>query len=323
MPAPQKLPSGGCDAMTQHLRAIGRIPLLTPDEEISLARSVQTGRRLLELAEEMKLRAGGLEPSPEAWAVEAGLTVRHLQRQLRLAERAQQRMVTANLRLVVSVARKYTFRQLELEDLIQEGTLGLIRAVERFDPSRGYKLSTYAYWWIREGITRALADKSRTIRLPVHVGDALSKLRKAQQSLWQELGRAPSVAELADATGLKPLDIRETLFRAQQPVSLDAGLAGHDDSNLLDLQACGAPLPDDRLSRQLLSHDLEELLMRLPDREAELLRLRYGINRPEPMTLSAAARSMGVTRDTARGIERRAVAAVKDLSQRVIDYLEA
>ncbi len=323
MPAPQKLPSGGCDAISQHLRAIGRVPLLTPDEEISLGRAVQSGRRLLELAEEMKMRAGDVAPSLEAWALEAGLDVRHLRRRLRLAERAQARMVTANLRLVVSVARKYAYRQLELEDLIQEGTLGLIRAVERFDPTRGYKLSTYAYWWIREGISRALTDKGRTIRLPVHVGETLSRLRRAQHSLWQQLGRAPSVEELAQATDLKPLDIRETLFRAQQPVSLDAGLAGYDDGNLMDLQRCGAPLPDDRLSRELLSHDLEQLLQQLPDREAELLRLRYGINRPAPMTLSAAARDMGVTRDTARGIERRAVAAVKDLSERVIDYLEA
>jgi RNA polymerase nonessential primary-like sigma factor len=323
MPAPQTLSRSSCDALSQHLRNIARIPLLSHEEEITLARSVQALHQLEDVAEELSLRAGGVAPSLELWAAEAGLTPTQLQQRRRRGQRARQRMVAANLRLVVTIARKYASRQLELEDLIQEGNLGLIKAVERFDPSRGYKFSTYAYWWIREGITRAIADKSRTIRLPVHVGENLSKLRKAQQSLWQRLGRTPSLDELAEESGLKALDIQETLFRAQQPLSLDGAQHDDSDSSLMERIRCGATSPDERLTRHLMGTDLEQLLEDLPSQEAELLRLRYGINQPAPMTLSAVARSMGVTRDTARGIERRAVAAVRERSKRVLDYLEA
>jgi len=323
MPAPQTLTRSSCDALSQHLRAIGRIPLLTSAEEITLGKAVQALRALEEVAEELTLRAGGTPPSLDTWAAEAGLTPQQLRRRRRMGQRARERMVAANLRLVVTIARKYASRQLELDDLIQEGNLGLIKAVERFDPTRGYKFSTYAYWWIREGINRDIADKRRTIRLTEHVGESLGKLRKAQQTLWQRLGRTPSIEELAEESGLKPLDIQETLFRAQQPVSLDAGQSHDGSSTLMDRIRCAGVAPDERLTSHLLSHDLESLLEDLPREEAELLRLRYGINQEAPMTLSAVARSMGVTRDTARGIERRAVAAVRERSRRVFDYLEA
>jgi len=323
MPAPQKLHRGNCDALSSYMQALSQIPLLTHEEEITLGRSVQTLCRLEDTAEELKLRAGGAEPNLELWAAESGLTTVQLQRKLRQGRRARHRMVSANLRLVIVIARKYANHQLQLEDLIQEGNLGLIKAVDRFDPSRGYKFSTYAYWWIREGISRALGNKANTIRLPVHVGEQLSKLRQAQRQLWQQQGRAPSVEELSDYTGLKPLDIREILFRAKQPLSLDAASNVDDDDSLMDRISCGAPRPEERLRNQLLTYDLEEILQELPVQEAELLRLRYGINGQEPMNLSAVARNLGVTRDTARGIERRAVAAIRNRSAKVIDYLKA
>jgi RNA polymerase nonessential primary-like sigma factor len=306
------------------MRAIGRIPLLTAEEEISLSRLVQAGRQLREVAEEMKLRAGGSAPSAEAWALEAGISLRELRRVLRQASQARSRMVTANLRLVVSMARRSAHRPADLEDLIQDGTIGLIRAVERFDPSRGYRFSTYAVWWIRDGIGRAMVNRGRTIRLPSTMVQQLQKLRQTQQRLAQELGRDPGLAELADATGLSPLDIREVLFRAQEPLSLDGHQGGEADLCLLDTLACQASRPQEKVTAALMRQDIEELLDELPAREAELLRLRYGLQASEePLSLSAAARQMGITRDTARGLERRANASIRRLSSRVVDYLEA
>jgi RNA polymerase nonessential primary-like sigma factor len=293
--AEHRTPSG--DGIQAYLRRIAAIPLLTPDEEVHLGTIV---------------RRWQLSPSPTPT-------------ELRSGRRAMDRMVKANLRLVVSVCR-YQLREpagVDLMDLVQAGNIGLIRAVELFDPSRGYRFSTYAYWWIREGISRAICDRSRSIRLPAQVNENLGKLRRAQQELLQRLGHTPSLEDLAEATGLKPLDIRELLFRAQQPLSLDATPVGESDGNLMDKVRCESLSPDDRLAVRSLRDDLEALLGSLPDPESELLRLRYGIQRPEPMSLSAVARQMGVTRDTARGIERRAVAAVRDQCRGVEAYLGA
>jgi RNA polymerase nonessential primary-like sigma factor len=302
---------------------MGRIPLLTAEDEITLARLVQTGRQAQDVAEEMKLRAGGVEPSLQAWALEAGLSVGQLRRRLRLANQARSRMVLANLRLVVSIAKRYQHRPIDLEDLIQEGTIGLIRAVERFDPSRGYRFSTYAAWWIRDGIGSALVAKGRTIRLPATMVDQLQKLRQVQQTLGHQLGRDPNLAELAAATGLKPLDIREALFRAQEPLSLDGHHPHDQELRLLDSLACQLSRPHEQVTSTLMRQDIQRLLAQLPPQEAELLRLRYGIGESEPLSLSAAARQMGITRDMARGLERRATASIRRLSGEYLDYLEA
>jgi|UniRef100_UPI00404A0A9A RNA polymerase nonessential primary-like sigma factor len=324
MPSPQELRSSHPSRTTpsQQLPGRGSTALLSAEEEITLARAVQSGRWLMEIAEDMTLRSGGQAPSDAAWALEAGLQIRQLQRQLHLAERAKGRMVTANLRLVASLARKQAHRPLDLDDLIQEGTLGLIRAVQRFDPTRGYRFSTYATWWIREGMGRALTEQSRCIRLPAHMHERLHRLRSTQHQLAQQLGREPSLQDLATATGLKALDIREVLFRAQEPLSLESHSGQHDAFNLMDTLPCQARPPQELITADLLRQDILEILEELPGNEAELLRLRYGIAAGEPLSLSATARQMGITRDTARGLERRAVAAIKNLSQRFVDYLE-
>lgn len=323
MPAPQKRPQGRCDALSLHMRTIARMPLLTASEEIALARLVQKGCQLLEVKEELAIRAGGTAPSQQAWALEAGLTARQLQRCLHRAERARSRMVVANLRLVISMARRYQHRPADLEDLIQEGTIGLIKAVERFDPSRGYRFSTYATWWIRDGIGSALINRGRTIRLPATMVNQLQRIRQCQQSLGQQLGRDPSLAELAEATGLMALDIREVMFRAQEPLSLDAQHGSDGDLRLQDTLACRSTNPQDRVTISLMQQDIERLLNDLPDLEATLLRFRYGLTAEQPLSLSATARRMGITRDSARGLERRANAAIRQLSDDFVDYLEA
>ncbi len=323
MPAPQKRPQGSCDALSPNMRAIARTPLLSAAEEISLARQVQKGRQLLEVKEEITIRSGGTAPCQEVWALEAGVMQRQLLRCLRRAERARSRMVLANLRLVISLARRYPHRPGELEDLIQEGTIGLIKAVERFDPSRGYRFSTYATWWIREGIGSALIHRSRTIRLPSTMVDQLHRLRQCQQRLGQQIGRDPSLAELAEASGLNPLDIREVLFRAQEPLSLDAQSGCGNEQKLMETLACRSSNPQDQLATAFLQQDVAGLLKDLADAEASLLRFRYGLDAEKPLSLSATARRMGISRDSARGLERRATAAIRQLSRDHLAYLEA
>ncbi len=317
----QSMDKSSADALNRHLRAIGRIPLLNAAEEISLARRVQRGRALEAIAEELEMRAGGKAPSLEAWALEAGLSPQELRRQLNASARAKQRMVTANLRLVVSVAKRYANRFLELEDVIQEGNMGLIKAVDRYDPTRGYKFSTYAFWWIRESITRGLAKRGRAIRLPAHMIEMLNRLRKSQQMLYQDLGRQPSLEELAEATGFKLLDVREALFRAQPPVSLDASSGENGDQQLIDQLASDLESPDERTHQEQLRIDVHRTLEQLPEDQQKLLKLRYGIDSQEPMTLSAIARTMGITRDSARGVERRATRLILEQAAHTRLYL--
>ncbi len=216
------------DSVRAYLRDIGRIPLLEHDEEILLGRQVQRLMILLEMKEELSLDNEGLAEAMD-------VPVKQIQKELRDGPKAKEKMVTANLRLVVSVAKKYTKRNMELLDIIQEGTIGLVRGVEKFDPGRGYKFSTYAYWWIRQGITRAIAEKSRAIRLPIHITENLNRLKKAQRELSQLNGEMPTVSQLSIALELSDDEIKDLMCKARQPTSLEIKIGENSDTALIDL----------------------------------------------------------------------------------------
>jgi RNA polymerase nonessential primary-like sigma factor len=317
------MPSIDGDLVRSYLRDIGRVPLLSHEQEITLGRQVQELMALEELREELTMRSGGEDPSEAQLAEAAGLAPAQLKRRLQGGRRAKERMVAANLRLVVSVAKKYTKRNMELLDLIQEGTIGLVRGVEKFDPTRGYKFSTYAYWWIRQGITRAIAEKSRTIRLPIHITETLNKLKKAQRELSQELGRTPTVGELAVAAELPEEEVKDLLCRARQPVSLETKVGDGEDTELLDLLAGEGAGPEEMVAGECLKGDLRELLEQLPELQERVLRLRYGMEGGEPMSLTGIARTLGLSRDKTRNLERRALEQIRSRSRELQAYLSA
>jgi RNA polymerase nonessential primary-like sigma factor len=324
VPTPaRELPSMDADLLRSYLRDIGRVPLLTHEQEITLGRQVQELVALEELESELTLRAGGEAPSQEQLAVEAGLTLPLLKRRLQVGRRAKERMVAANLRLVVSVAKKYTKRNMELLDLIQEGTIGLVRGVEKFDPTRGYKFSTYAYWWIRQGITRAIAEKSRSIRLPIHITETLNKLKKGQRELSQELGRTPTVSELAVAVELPEEEVKDLLCRARQPVSLETKVGDGEDTELLDLLSGDGMLPGEMVDGECLKGDLRALVEQLPELQGRVLKMRYGMEGEEPMSLTSIAKELGMSRDKTRNLERRALEGIRSRSLDLRNYLVA
>ena len=308
------------DLVSSYLRDIGRVPLLTHEEEITLGRQVQDLMTLEELENEIHQKQG-VKPSFESLAKAAGLTVLQLKRKQKRGRRAKERMVAANLRLVVSVAKKYTKRNMEILDLIQEGTIGLVRGVEKFDPTRGYKFSTYAYWWIRQGMTRAIAEKSRTIRLPIHITEMLNKLKKGQRELSQELARTPTVSELAEYVEIEEEEVKELMCSTRQPMSLEMKVGDSDETVLLDLLAGSESLLNEQVEAECMKGDLRKLLDELPDAQAEVLRMRYGIDGEDPMTLTGIGRILGISRDRVRNLERNGILSLQRLGKNVEAYL--
>ena len=304
------------DSVRSYLRDIGRIPLLEHDEEILLGRQVQ---RLMELQEQMK----ELELDEQGLAKAHDIPVKQIKRELRDGQKAKEKMVTANLRLVVSVAKKYTKRNMELLDIIQEGTIGLVRGVEKFDPGRGYKFSTYAYWWIRQGITRAIAEKSRAIRLPIHVTENLNKLKKAQRELSQMNGYMPSVFQLSDHLELTVDDIKDLMCKARQPTSLEIKIGENRDTSLIDLLEDETQLPEMILERQCIKEDMREMIAELPEMQAAVISMRYGIGEEvlEPMSMTAIGQLLNMSRDRVRTLEHKALRELKTRGDMVSEYL--
>ena len=304
------------DSVRSYLRDIGRIPLLEHDEEILLGRKVQ---KLMELEEQMK----ELNLSAEALAEAKDVPLKQIKRELRDGKKAKEKMVTANLRLVVSVAKKYTKRNMELLDIIQEGTIGLVRGVEKFDPGRGYKFSTYAYWWIRQGITRAIAEKSRAIRLPIHVTENLNKLKKAQRELSQMNGYMPSVFQLSDHLELSVDDIKDLMCKARQPTSLEIKIGENRDTALIDLLEDEKQLPEKILERQCIKDDMREMIADLPEMQAAVISMRYGIGDEilEPMSMTAIGQLLNMSRDRVRTLEHKALRELKSRGDMVSEYL--
>ena len=305
------------DSVRSYLRDIGRIPLLEHDEEILLGRKVQ---RLMEIkaCEDLANTA-----TKEDLAGVLGMTVKDLKREIRDGEKAKDKMVTANLRLVVSVAKKYTKRNMDLLDIIQEGTIGLVRGVEKFDPGRGYKFSTYAYWWIRQGITRAIAEKSRAIRLPIHVTENLNKLKKAQRELSQLNGEIPNVFELSKYLNLSVDDIKDLMCKARQPTSLEIKIGENRDTALIDLLEDKTQLPDFLLEQQFIKEDIRSLISDLPEMQAAVISMRYGIGDEmlEPMSMTAIGQILNMSRDRVRTLEHKALKALREQSDCVNDYV--
>ena len=305
------------DSVRSYLRDIGRIPLLEHDEEILLGRKVQ---RLMEIkaCEDLANTA-----TKEDLAGVLGMTVKDLRREIRDGEKAKDKMVTANLRLVVSVAKKYTKRNMDLLDIIQEGTIGLVRGVEKFDPGRGYKFSTYAYWWIRQGITRAIAEKSRAIRLPIHVTENLNKLKKAQRELSQLNGEIPNVFELSKYLNLSVDDIKDLMCKARQPTSLEIKIGENRDTALIDLLEDKTQLPDFLLEQQFIKEDIRSLISDLPEMQAAVISMRYGIGDEmlEPMSMTAIGQILNMSRDRVRTLEHKALKALREQSDCVNDYV--
>ena len=304
------------DNVRAYLRDIGRIPLLEHDEEILLGRQVQRLMELKEMKKELELDDEGLANAMDT-------SLKEIKKELRNGEKAKDKMVTANLRLVVSVAKKYTKRNMELLDIIQEGTIGLVRGVEKFDPGRGYKFSTYAYWWIRQGITRAIAEKSRAIRLPIHVTENLNKLKKAQRELSQMNGYMPNVFQLSDHLGLTVDEIKDLMCKARQPTSLEIKIGENRDTALIDLLEDETQLPDILLEQQFIKEDIRELIKDLPEMQAAVISMRYGIGDEmlEPMSMTAIGQVLNMSRDRVRTLEHKALKALRGESEKINEYL--
>ncbi len=310
------------DPVRMYLKEIGKVPLLSADEEIELAQNMEDGAVATEKINVLK---GRLDGASEEEKAEIKEEIKTLQRNVDKGADAKKRLAEANLRLVVSIAKRYVGRGMLFLDLIQEGNLGLIKAVEKFDYKKGYKFSTYATWWIRQAITRAIADQARTIRIPVHMVETINKLIRVSRQLLQELGREPSPEEIAKEMNMPVERVREILKISQEPVSLETPIGEEEDSHLGDfIKDDNVPVPADAAAFTLLKEQLEEVLGTLTEREQKVLTLRFGLEDGRARTLEEVGKEFNVTRERIRQIEAKALRKLRhpSRSRKLKDYLE-
>ena len=310
------------DPVRMYLKEIGKVPLLSADEEIELAQNMEDGAVAIEKINVLK---GRLDGASEEEKAEIKEEIKTLQRDVDKGADAKKRLAEANLRLVVSIAKRYVGRGMLFLDLIQEGNLGLIKAVEKFDYKKGYKFSTYSTWWIRQAITRAIADQARTIRIPVHMVETINKLIRVSRQLLQELGREPSPEEIAKEMSMPVERVREILKISQEPVSLETPIGEEEDSHLGDfIKDDNVPVPADAAAFTLLKEQLEEVLGTLTEREQKVLTLRFGLEDGRARTLEEVGKEFNVTRERIRQIEAKALRKLRhpSRSRKLKDYLE-
>ncbi|MBV6622573.1 MAG: RNA polymerase sigma factor, RpoD/SigA family [Rivularia sp. (in: Bacteria)] len=308
------------DIVRSYLQEIGSIPLLSTQQEIDFGNQVQKMMNLLNAKEKLALELKR-QPTQKEWAENVNISEKLLLQQLQQGHQAKQKMIKANLRLVVSIAKRYQKRNLDFLDLIQEGSLGLERGVEKFDPTRGYKFSTYAYWWIRQSITRAIAQQGRTIRLPIHIIEKLNKIKRIQRELAQKLGRTPTAVDIAQELSLEPKQVRDYLLYARQPVPLELRVGSEGDTELQEMLEDDGLSPEFYADQKILQQNIQNLLSKLTPQQREVLTLRFGLIDGNELTLSEIGQRMGISRERVRQLEMQALNNLRRFGNRIRGHL--